>query len=125
MPLSRTETLKAGGTAGTPAARRDWPRNAQGLPLAPRNLAELNDHLDRCSSEGGARIAAVARYAIDQPFEVAFGTVHSVAERSAVSSTSVIRLALTLGFGGFRDMREFFRSALRTAAAPPRRSDLD
>jgi DNA-binding MurR/RpiR family transcriptional regulator len=52
---------------------------------------------------------------IKHPDEVAFGTVRSIADRCCVSSTSVFRLALNVGFHGFAEMREFFRRPLRSS----------
>jgi DNA-binding MurR/RpiR family transcriptional regulator len=60
-------------------------------------------------------LATVAGYMIEHPDEVTFGTIRSIADRCSVSSTSVFRLALNLGFHGFADMRELFRRPLRSS----------
>jgi DNA-binding MurR/RpiR family transcriptional regulator len=82
----------------------------------PRDLSELRRRLTHCRSRGTPSLATVARYMIKHPDEVAFGTVRSIADRCCVSSTSVFRLALNVGFHGFADMREFFRRPLRSSA---------
>lgn len=79
----------------------------------PRDLAELSHRLNRCALGEAEGLSAVAKLAIDCPYDVAFGTVRSIADQCGVSTASVVRLALRLGFEGFHDMREFFRSPLR------------
>jgi DNA-binding MurR/RpiR family transcriptional regulator len=82
----------------------------------PHDLPELRHRLTRCRSRGALSLATVAGYMIEHPDEVAFGSVRSIAHRCSVSSTSVFRLALSVGFHGFADMREFFRRPLRSSA---------
>jgi DNA-binding MurR/RpiR family transcriptional regulator len=82
----------------------------------PHDLPELRRRLTRFRSRGTPSLATVAGYVIEHPDEVAFGTVRSIADRCSVSSTSVFRLALSVGFHGFADMREFFRRPLRSSA---------
>lgn len=81
----------------------------------PRDLPELGHRLTRCRIRGAPSLATVAGYMIEHPEEVAFGTIRDIADRCSVSSTSVFRLALNLGFHGFTDMREFFRRPLRSS----------
>jgi DNA-binding MurR/RpiR family transcriptional regulator len=81
----------------------------------PSDLTELRHRLTRCRSQGARSLATAAGYMIEHPDEVAFGTVRNIADRCSVSSTSVFRLALNLGFHGFADMREFFRRPLRSS----------
>jgi hypothetical protein len=92
--------------------KADRPKDRLAFVFPPRDTAELFDRLVLHKSEGAPSLAAVAGYAIDQPLEVAFGTVRRVALASGVSTASVVRLALYLGFQGFHDMRERFRCPL-------------
>lgn len=85
----------------------------------PRDLAELSHRLNRCALWEAEGLAAVAKFAIDHPYDVAFGTARSIADRCGVSTTPVIRLASGLGFEGFHQMREFFRGPLRDFPSPP------
>lgn len=75
-------------------------------------LAELADSLPR--SQRG--IAELLR---SNPERIAFGTLKSVAEGAETSATSVLRLASTMGFDGFADLRAAVRdevsSQLRSA----------
>ena len=96
------------GSASLPNARRVSIDRAP-----PCDLQELGRRLDACKSGRSASIAAVAAYAIDHPYDIAFGASPAIADRCGVSTPTVIRLAQTLGFEGFREMREFFRKPLR------------
>jgi hypothetical protein len=118
MPLTRRKTSRAAYGLSQHQLETDSLGGKLAAQSPPRDFLELRDRLNRCRSEGAACVAAVANYAIEQPLDVAFGTIHSVASGCSVSTTSVLRLAVTLGFEGFRDMREFFRRPLRASGAP-------
>ena len=55
----------------------------------------------------------VARHALDNPDEIAFGTVASVAASADVPPSALVRFARALGFQGFTDLQDVFRSRLR------------
>ena len=59
------------------------------------------------------RIAQVATYAIDNPDEIAFGTVASIAASSGVPPSTLVRFARHLGFDGFTSLQTVFRTRLR------------
>ncbi len=125
MTTKRRTTSKPAGAQtarGVPAGR---PRGTLEGSAPPRYLADLSDRLSRCVGRGPKGAVKVARYAMAHPYDIAFGTARDIAARCAVSTTPVVRLALKLGFEGFRDMREFFRSALRDHVSPSRQSLLD
>jgi len=71
----------------------------------------------------------VADLVVEDPEAVAFGTVGSVADRSATSNPTVIRFAASLGFDGFTELRDAVRAEvsqrLRTAAGRVRRPSRD
>ena len=46
---------------------------------------------------------------VQNPYDIAFGTTAAIANDCSVSTPTIVRLAQTLGFEGFREMREFFR----------------
>ncbi|HPU39224.1 MAG TPA: MurR/RpiR family transcriptional regulator [Microthrixaceae bacterium] len=54
----------------------------------------------------------VADLLTDDPQALAFGTVASVAERAGTSAPTVVRLANTLGFDGFAELRDTAREEL-------------
>lgn len=51
----------------------------------------------------------VMRRLLGQPDMVAFGTVRSVAAACGVSQTTVVRVATTTGYSGFRAMKAAFQ----------------
>jgi DNA-binding MurR/RpiR family transcriptional regulator len=59
------------------------------------------------------RLAQVATFALDQPDEIAFGTVASVAALSGVQPSTLVRFAQALGYAGFSDLQEVFRAQMR------------
>ncbi|GAA0332774.1 MurR/RpiR family transcriptional regulator [Sphingomonas oligophenolica] len=59
------------------------------------------------------RLRKVARYVIQNPTTVALSPLRKVASGAGVSSTTLIRLATTLGFDTYDDFREPFRDSLR------------
>jgi DNA-binding MurR/RpiR family transcriptional regulator len=82
--------------------------------IPPRDFAELGKRLHACRSGASASVAVVATYAVEHPYDIAFGTSTVIAGHCGVSTPTVVRLAQTLGFDGFREMREFFRRPLRS-----------
>jgi len=64
------------------------------------------------------RLQQIAEFVLDHPTEVALGTVAEVAERSGVPPSAIVRFAHALGFGGFTQMQQVFRSRLVAGVAP-------
>lgn len=84
------------------------------LPLtAPRDYADLSDLISQRRSSLPKRLAQVATYAFTHPDEIAFGTAASIAESAGVQPSTLVRFAQTLGYQGFSDLQEVFRSRLR------------
>ena len=63
------------------------------------------------------RLQQIAEFVLDHPTEVALGTVAEVAERSGVPPSAIVRFAHALGFGGFTQMQQVFRSRLVAGVA--------
>ena len=55
----------------------------------------------------------VASYALDNPDEIAFGTVASIAANAEVQPSALVRFSHALGYQGFTELQEVFRSRLR------------
>lgn len=55
------------------------------------------------------QLEPVMRRLLGEPDMVAFGTVRSVAAACGVSQTTVVRVATTTGYPGFRAMKAAFR----------------
>jgi DNA-binding MurR/RpiR family transcriptional regulator len=59
------------------------------------------------------RLLQIAAFALDQPDEVAFGTVSSIAKHAGVPPSAIIRFAQHFGFDGFVEMQRLFRDRMR------------
>jgi DNA-binding MurR/RpiR family transcriptional regulator len=64
------------------------------------------------------RLQQIAEFVLDHPTDVALGTVAEVASRSGVPPSAIVRFAHALGFGGFTEMQQVFRSRLMAGVAP-------
>jgi DNA-binding MurR/RpiR family transcriptional regulator len=62
------------------------------------------------------RLRKAARYVVQNPTMVALSPLRKVAGGAGVSSTTLIRLATTLGFDAYDDFREPFRDSLRAGS---------
>jgi DNA-binding MurR/RpiR family transcriptional regulator len=71
-----------------------------------RRLIEIEPHLPK-------RLRQAAAYALEHPDEFALGTASALARDAKVQASTLVRLAQTLGFAGFSDLQELFRSRLR------------
>ena len=59
------------------------------------------------------RLTQVASYSLEHPDEIAFGTVASIALAATVQPSTLVRFAQSLGYQGFSDLQDVFRSRLR------------
>src|SRR5271154_6253800 len=71
-----------------------------------RRLIEIEPHLPK-------RLRQAAAYAFEHPDEFALGTASALARSAEVQASTLVRFAQTLGFAGFSDLQEVFRSRLR------------
>jgi DNA-binding MurR/RpiR family transcriptional regulator len=71
-----------------------------------RRLIEIEPHLPK-------RLRQAAAYALEHPDEFALSTASSLARNAEVQASTLVRLAQTLGFAGFSELQEVFRSRLR------------
>src|SRR5579862_4131900 len=71
-----------------------------------RRLIDIEPHLPR-------RLRQAAAYALEHPDEFALGTASALARGAEVQASTLVRLAQTLGFAGFSELQEVFRSRLR------------
>ena len=91
----------AGGAMDDPAT--EPPQSFEALK---RLLIEIEPHLPK-------RLRQAAGYALEHPDEFALGTASAIARSAHVQASTLVRFAQTLGFGGFSDLQEVFRSHLR------------
>jgi len=80
---------------------------------APRDFESLRSLIMERAQALPKRLAQVAVYALDNPDEVAFGTAASIADAAEVQPSTLVRFAQSLGFNGFSDLQDVFRSRLR------------
>src|SRR5690606_35201137 len=80
---------------------------------APRDFAALRELLVARAPRLPRRLTQVATYALENPDEIAFGTAAGVAARAGVQPSTLVRFSQTLGYQGFSDLQEVFRSRLR------------
>lgn len=59
------------------------------------------------------RLVQVAEYALTHPDEIAFGTTTEIAAKAQVQPSTLVRFAKSLGYAGFSDLQEVFRSRLK------------
>ena len=82
------------------------------IASAPEDFAGLNDLILRIHPELPKRLAQTAKFAIEHPDEIAFGTAASVAARTHGQPSTLVRLAQALGYSGFSQMQAVFRERL-------------
>ncbi|WP_448951788.1 MurR/RpiR family transcriptional regulator [Labrys neptuniae] len=75
----------------------------------PDFSARLADRIDQLPK----RLRQVANFANDHPDEIALGTAASIAENAGVQASTLVRFAKTLGYSGFSDLQQVFRTRLK------------
>lgn len=80
----------------------------------PRDFDGLKSLLIARRDSLPKRLVQVAAFALENPDEIAFGTVASVATLARVQPSTMIRFAQTLGYAGFTDLQEVFRAQLKS-----------
>jgi DNA-binding MurR/RpiR family transcriptional regulator len=79
----------------------------------PRDFATLRTLIIERAGELPRRLTQVATYALENPDEMAFGTVASIAVQAHVQPSTLVRFSQSLGYQGFTELQEVFRSRLR------------
>jgi DNA-binding MurR/RpiR family transcriptional regulator len=80
---------------------------------APRDFATLRNLIVDRAKGLPRRLTQVATYALENPDEMAFGTVASIAQDADVQPSTLVRFSQNLGYQGFSELQEVFRSRLR------------
>jgi DNA-binding MurR/RpiR family transcriptional regulator len=83
------------------------------LDSTPRDFDSLKALIVERSGELPKRLVQVATYAVENPDEMAFGTVASIAQSASVQPSTLVRFSQSLGYQGFSDLQEVFRNRLR------------
>lgn len=75
-------------------------------------LDKLNTEITKKFSSLSKRLQEVAKYVLDNPNEIAFGTVAIIAKDANVHPSTLIRFSHAFGFTGFSDMQKVFQKKL-------------
>jgi DNA-binding MurR/RpiR family transcriptional regulator len=80
---------------------------------APKDFATLKALIIERGKTLPKRLGQIAAFALDNPDDIAFGTVASIAEQALVQPSSLIRFSQAMGYQGFSELQEIFRARLR------------
>lgn len=83
------------------------------IQTPPRDFESLRSLIMERRLELPKRLAQVAKYALDYPDEIAFGTAASIAEAADVQPSTLVRFAHQLDYDGFSDLQRVFQARLR------------
>lgn len=83
------------------------------MDIPPRDFAGLRARIAERATDLPRRLTQIAGFALDHPDEIAFGTVSSIAAQAEVQPSALVRFAQALGYQGFSELQEVFRSRLR------------
>ncbi len=81
---------------------------------APRDFESLKAMLLNRRDSLPPRLIQVAAFALENPDEIALGTAASIAAQASVQPSTLVRFAKRLGYSGFSDLQNVFRSELRS-----------
>ena len=80
---------------------------------APKDFQTLRTAIAQRADQLPKRLMQVAGYALENPDQIAFGTVASIAASADVQPSALVRFSHALGYQGFSDLQDVFRSRLR------------
>jgi DNA-binding MurR/RpiR family transcriptional regulator len=87
-------------------------------PRAPGTFDELRREIARLHADFSDRLRLIAEFALEHPTDMALGTVAEVAQRAKVQPSAIVRFANAIGYGGFTEMQQVFRTRLVDSAVP-------
>jgi DNA-binding MurR/RpiR family transcriptional regulator len=64
------------------------------------------------------RLKTIAEFALEHPTEMALGTVAEVANKAKVQPSAIVRFAHAMGYGGFSEVQQVFRTRLVASVTP-------
>ncbi len=79
----------------------------------PQDFAALRTLIVERAADFPRRLTQVATYALENPDDIAFGTVATIAQAAEVQPSTLVRFAQSLGYQGFSELQEVFQSRLR------------
>ncbi|MEP7031767.1 MAG: MurR/RpiR family transcriptional regulator, partial [Pseudolabrys sp.] len=90
-------------------------KNKESLSISYENLRQ---EIARQHSGFSDRLRVIAEFALEHPTDMALGTVAEVAQRAKVQPSAIVRFSNAVGFSGFTEMQQVFRSRLVEGVAP-------
>ena len=88
------------------------------METAPTLMKSLRSDIAARHSSLSDRLQHIAEFALENPTEMALGTVAEVAKRASVQPSAIVRFASALGYSGFTEMQQVFRLRLVASLAP-------
>lgn len=88
------------------------------IPTSELQSLDVLQRLSYCSAQLTRAQKAVADYLTEHMMEAAFSTVDKIAHTTGVSTTTVVRLALTLGYSGYAELQGALKKYLTTMSSP-------
>ena len=85
----------------------------------------LREAIARRYSGLSDRLQLIAEFALEHPTDMALGTVAEVAMQAKVQPSAIVRFAHAMGYGGFTELQQVFRSRLVAGAVPSYRERID
>ena len=82
------------------------------IVMTPTTFNELKDAIAANYPALSRQLQKIARFVLEYPEDMALETVAVIAKRATVQPSSLIRFAQALGFDGFSDMQQVFRTVL-------------
>lgn len=95
----------------------DQPGNFLPERAALTGFQPLKEEIVRRQKALPKRLLQIATFALDNPDEIAFGTVSSIAKNVGVPPSAIIRFAQHFGFDGFVEMQRLFRDRMRARSS--------
>lgn len=83
---------------------------------APTEYEALVQRIEGGYDELSRSFQTIARYLIQNPNDVVIQSINEIAARCSVHPSSLVRFAQSLGYDGFKDLKELFNRRLATAA---------
>jgi DNA-binding MurR/RpiR family transcriptional regulator len=83
------------------------------IDILPKDFQSLKARIIERGAALPKRLTQVAAYALEHPDEIAFGTVASIAVEADVQPSTLVRFSQAMGYQGFSELQEVFRSRLR------------
>ncbi|WP_417588642.1 MurR/RpiR family transcriptional regulator [Pararhodobacter oceanensis] len=100
--------------AKSPAVNPDKsPETMPETPPVPETLDDLLKALAELVHTAPPAIGKLAAWALENPQDMAFHSVRTLAAKAEVNANTVFRLSVALGFSGFEPCREAFQAAFR------------